>query len=307
MSEGTIPAPSVPRGPSRPARPNCFIAGGIRCGTTWLHAALASHPDVCASPVEKELRFFDRFYDRGVEWYHGHYPARTTSRWVLDSSPSYLDGESVVDRLHAYEPDARLIFLLRDPVRRAYSDYCRHLNARHATFDIPTELAPHSPVVQHGLYYRHLQAYLQRFRPEQMLIALYDDLEQDPKAFLDRVLRFLEISIDHTPPNLRLRTNETKPLKRWPLLHEVLRRGYHSLLHVPVVGTYVFRLRSENAFEFYHRLNCSPNRDYPPFTADLQSRLADFYRPDVEALAEWLQVDLSHWLQIKESPQLAGT
>jgi len=296
---------AVESSPANPAslhlpRPNCFIAGGIRCGTTWLHAALADHPQICVSQIEKEIEFFGPHFHRGESWYRSFFPAKTAARWVVDASPAYLDGPDVADRIHAYDPGARLIFLLRDPVQRAYSDYCRRLNHGDLGFDLSAELHPDSALVRHGFYARHLREYGRRFRREQMLILLYDELVRDPRAFLNRVLEFLEVSTDHTPANLSVRTNETKPLKRWPLLHELLRQGYHSLLHVPMIGSLAFRLRSQNAFSFYHRLNRSTELDYPPFTEELQRRLADLYRDDVDALAEWLGVDLSHWLQVRD-------
>ena len=275
-------------------RANCFIAGGIRCGTTWLHAALAEHPEVCVSKIEKEIHYFDRHFEQGENWYNGYFSANINARWTVDATPAYLDAPHVAQRLQQFEPDARLIFMLRNPTQRAYSDYCRRLNHGQLSLDTDYELRPDAPLVKHGRYFEHLQTYCRYFHRDQMLILLYEDLERDPAALLQRVLQFLSLA-DFTPPNLHTRTNHTKPLKRWPLLHEGLRFCYHAALHLPMFGSLMFRLRSQNAFSFYHRLNRSASLTYPPFNMELQRRLIDYYRNDVAQLADWLQVDLSHW------------
>lgn len=294
--DNTLKVTRFPAAPGELRSPNCFLIGGIRCATTWLYATLAELPEVAVSLVEKETHFFNTHFDLGLEWYRNQFPHDSRARWVLDATPSYLGSPEVPSRIQEYCPDARLIAILRSPVERAYSDYCRRLNHGELTPSIADELTIDSPMVQHGLYYEHLQRYLEHFPREQILVLLYDDLLADPVSFFNQVREFLGISSTLPESKLRGRVNETKPLKRWPFVHQVLRSGYHTMLHWPLLGPMALRLRRGNYLWAYHRLNQDRFADYPPLPEPLRLQLEDYYRDDLQALSVWLGRDLSPWM-----------
>ena len=113
--------------------PSFLIAGGQRCGTTSLYLALAAHPAVLKAVLHKGVHYFDVDYHRGIDWYRGHFPLRSTARRVTDrfgvqaqafeSSPYYMYHPLAAERIAAALPDVRIIVLVRDPVERAYSQY----------------------------------------------------------------------------------------------------------------------------------------------------------------------------------------
>ena len=107
--------------------PDFIIVGAMKSGTTSLFHYLAAHPQVVA-PQHKEIHFFDNQYEKGENWYRRHFPLRTTMRLkenaiTGESSPYYMLHPLAPERMKEVVPEAKLIFLLRDPVERAISHY----------------------------------------------------------------------------------------------------------------------------------------------------------------------------------------
>ena len=105
--------------------PNLIVIGAAKCGTTSLHAYLDEHPEIAMSR-EKELHFFvDRKnWGRGIEWYEAQFDASAPVRG--ESSPGYSAYplyEGVAERMARVVPDAKLVYLVRDPVERVVSHY----------------------------------------------------------------------------------------------------------------------------------------------------------------------------------------
>lgn len=113
--------------------PSFLIVGAQRCGTTSLYKTLIQHPDVLGAGLHKGVHYFDTAYDRGIDWYRGHFPLLRTAdkheratgvRPITgEASPYYMFHPLVPERIARDLPDARLIVMLRDPVERAYSAY----------------------------------------------------------------------------------------------------------------------------------------------------------------------------------------
>ena len=121
--------------------PDFIIGGAPRSGTTWLYAALDLHPNVhMAKPVTPEPKFFlvDELYEQGIYSYCKRWfvqaPAGTMAG---EKSTNYLESPVAAQRIFAHLPQARLIFLLRDPVDRAFNNWLwsRHNGVETESFD----------------------------------------------------------------------------------------------------------------------------------------------------------------------------
>jgi Sulfotransferase domain len=116
-----------------PARmlPSFLLVGGQRCGTTSLFEALAQHPAVRRPPGRKGIHYFDMSYHRGMAWYRGHFPLALPSAHAItgESSPYYMFHPLAAERIARDLPDVKLIVALRDPVERACSAHA-HESAR---------------------------------------------------------------------------------------------------------------------------------------------------------------------------------
>lgn len=195
--------------------PNFLIIGAQKSGTSWLHAMLRQHPDVFMP--EEELHFFDKqqHFARGVAWYEAHFDAAAGRTAVGEKTPDYLwaNGQGVEGHLpdvhrnlHSVVPDAKLIVVLRDPVERAVSAVLHLLRTRrvsplHSLDDLLVGEARHlvrgHGVIEYGFYCEQIEAYLELFDRERMLVLIFEEeVRRDPEAALRRVCGFLGVDPD---------------------------------------------------------------------------------------------------------------
>ncbi len=105
-----------------------FIVGAQRSGTTFLYTLLDKHPQIqMARPVRPEPKFFlkEDEYTRGLDFYlQTYYPdIKEGAVWLGEKSTGYYETPQVAERIHGYFPEAKIVFLLRNPVDRALSNY----------------------------------------------------------------------------------------------------------------------------------------------------------------------------------------
>jgi hypothetical protein len=195
-----------------------LIGGAPRSGTTWLYAALDRHPAIyMAKPIKPEPKFFlvDELYEKGLAHYattwFGDVPA---GRIAGEKSTDYLESATAAERIGRDLPDARLVFILREPVDRAYSNYLwtRMNGLEHESFadalaleeererTLPPRLTFARPYsyFSRGLYADLLQPYVDRFAPDRLLVLKFEDLAERPRALLETLHAFLGVDVRPT-------------------------------------------------------------------------------------------------------------
>lgn len=103
-------------------RVNLFVIGVKKAGTSWLYRLLDFHPEIymCA---EKELYYFGNDYPAHRARYHAHFPFDQPFRFFGEATPEYFRLEGVADELVEYNPEAKLLAILRDPIDRLRSEF----------------------------------------------------------------------------------------------------------------------------------------------------------------------------------------
>ncbi len=234
--------------------PDFLIIGTQKGGTTSLFRYLSDHPQV-APGRKKEIRFFDKRFHRGVDWYRAHYPPRwrrhlyraTRARRLVtgEATPTYLYWPAAPVRVRAVVPNVRLVALLRDPVARAYSHYHHGVRAGREprTFGVAVEeeiegIERGDPpakfaYVARGLYARQLERWWSVFPREQLQILASEDLYKDPDRVVADVCGFLGIR-PPGPAGRRRRAYNRHPYERadaatWDRLTEFFRDENRTL------------------------------------------------------------------------------
>ncbi|XP_029827477.2 heparan sulfate glucosamine 3-O-sulfotransferase 3A1 [Ixodes scapularis] len=186
--------------------PRSLIIGVKKAGTRALLEFLRLHPDVRASGPE--THFFDRHYNRGVEWYRKQMPLSLPDQVTMEKTPSYFVTRQAPARIHTLSPRMRLLVVVRDPVTRALSDYAQTSSKRPNSTLPFEELAfdedgvdPSWSAIRIGLYERHLSRWLEYFAPGQIHVVSGEELVRDPAQEMALVQDFLGlrrlVSHDH--------------------------------------------------------------------------------------------------------------
>ncbi len=197
------------------ARPTFFIIGAPKAGTTSLYYYLKQHPQVVMSSV-KEPNFFSYpelekqklyYKDDSVKneqeylklFNHNNAQAKA----IGEASVSYLFYSGTAVRIKSFQPEAKIIVMLRNPFDRAWSHYLMDykLNYVRDSFDnIATKRVNGHRNNQHfqqyielGLYHRQLKNYIDVFGKEKLYIGLYDELKNNTQKVYDEICSFLNI------------------------------------------------------------------------------------------------------------------
>lgn len=258
--------------------PDFVIVGAARSGSTTLYRSLTEHPDIyMATP--KELRFFNLYYDRGLEWYAEQFVAARPDQYLGEASPEYMADEEAIDRLTGTIPDARLIAILRDPVDRVYSHYWFERVRGRGENTFERDLATNPKMLEIGRYVRGLEHLSRSYPRERILVLFHDDLVADPLAVSRAAYRFIGVDDTFTPPSLGRAANQyvefrSLRVRNWA---QQLPRSVRPLRKV------------------IERLNTHTDVSYPPMAPETRARIAAYYEGPNAALAEWLGRDLPAW------------
>jgi hypothetical protein len=206
--------------------PDFLIIGGNRCGTAALYEYLCGHP--CFVPsFHREVHFFERHFDKGLDWYRAQFPSRAYRFCVSNlAGKRMITGEATTyyifhphapRRIKEALPQVKLIALLRNPVDRAYAQYHQKIRKGHEdlTFEHAIDSEPerlrgerekmlaseaynsfnyrHYSYLERGVYVDQLQRWFQLFPREQMLILRSEDLRADPRGVVANVVKFLDL------------------------------------------------------------------------------------------------------------------
>ncbi|NP_001074058.2 heparan sulfate glucosamine 3-O-sulfotransferase 4 [Danio rerio] len=178
--------------------PQAIIIGVKKGGTRALLEALRVHPDVRA--VGNEPHFFDRNYEKGLDWYRELMPSTLEGQITMEKTPSYFVTNSAPKRIHTMARDIKLIIVVRNPVTRAISDYTQTLSKRPEipTFEVlafknrTLGLIDASwSALRIGIYALHLESWMQYFPLSQMHFVSGERLIVDPAGEMAKVQDFL--------------------------------------------------------------------------------------------------------------------
>jgi hypothetical protein len=177
--------------------PQAFIIGAQKSATTSLAFLLDQHPMiVLAEP--KEPDFLTVNWDKGLNWYRARF--RTTEGILLDASVGYSmapisaerKGEIVAPvRAHSISPDAKFIYMVRDPAERCYSAYWHDVRAGREKRSLRAAIESGAYYVSASFYFRQLENYLKFYSLDRFLIVRFSDFAHDPQGIANRCLHFL--------------------------------------------------------------------------------------------------------------------
>lgn len=299
-------------------KPNVFLIGGCRSGTTSLSRYLGTHPNVFWSTPKGPGYFafdFENYrYMKTMDEYHRCFEgANDGHQAVCEGSTWYLYSKEAVPRILDYNPDARFMVILRNPLEQVPSfhnilytqgnedvaDFERAWglqDRRRAGCDIPPTCREplflhYGDVARFGAQLARLFKHVDRDRVK---ILIYDDYMADPARCYGEVLDFLGVPGDGqtefpiTMPNQRVRSRLLARIAHHPSRLRVgAANAVKKALGIERIGfsDWVERLNSRVA----ERDALSPR---------MQTRLCEYFRDDIDHLSALIDRDLSHWYRV---------
>jgi Sulfotransferase family len=312
--------------------PGFFIVGHAKCGTTALYEMLRAHSQIYMPEYKwaagKEPWYFSRdnphpqtSSERSIEYtgrrkmtleeYLSLFDGVHPDQLIGEASTSYLWSPTAAARIAAARPDARIVAILREPASFLRSLHLQLLvNHHESEKDFRTAVALDEPrrngerIPSHSYwpraliysdrvrYVEQLLRYHTVFPPEQVLVLIYDDFRADNEATLRRVLRFLDVDDAALPAAREANPSIAVRSMRLDALRRSLRRGRGPLPRVlQATGKALTSKRFRNAvFDPLERrlVYGSPPAPDEEFMTLLRRR----FKPEVEAISEYLQRDL---------------
>lgn len=298
----------VAPGPDSPRFPDFVIIGAAKSGTSTLFRYLEQHPGIFASHP-KEPCYFDTdvAWERGERWYASLFRDAGLDQLCGEGSTNYtrwpqVDG--VPERMRALIPDAKLIYVMRDPVKRSYSHYvhrwAREVHPGEPFTESFSEFVAHDPMcLDSSDYVTQIDRFLEHYPREQLLLLTFEQLVADPRDTLSRVFGFLGVEDISSEMTLGMKANETRRLLEYKardsvvdhsrtmrlakrVMSPLLPEGYKDWIRQRFWDT---KAAKERAAKFMP----------PPLTADERVELMRRFEPRNEALRDRYGVDISAW------------
>lgn len=267
--------------------PRFIVIGAVKAATTWTQKQLSANPALFLPAPEPH--YFSTEYARGPDWYARFFLNAPDGVMIGEKSADYLAHPEAAKRIAADAPGVKLIAQLRNPIDRAYSDYCM-LYRRGTVRDDPAAYfrdgTGHGErFLSGGLYARSLAAFFDRFPADDMAVFLFEDIKDRPRETIEKISRHIGVAPHIAPERFGMRENASETA----ILPLSMRKALKPLKRA------VAPLRGGRLFEGARGLFARPV-SYPPLDVDSFERLRNFYADDVKELSDMIGRDLSFWL-----------
>lgn len=288
------------------SKPNLFIVGAAKAGTTSIYHYLKAHPEIYMSPIKepnffgKDIRWenFEPRYQRNtfldndtyfskekleerhiafledMDAYSKLFENGIDSKYRGEASTSYLYSTTAAQEIYTFNPQAKIIIILREPVDRALSHYFMDLSGTGQNEqDVLKGLQEDYQVTEKGwgishlyielsLYYDQVKRYLDCFPRNQICILYYDQLKNDSEKIKDGIYEFLGVPTLGKTPGLQKSYNNTQ-IPKTRLIKQML--GLKKYLP----RTVIHALKQRVSFLFKERKDVKVPREAIRFVANL--------------------------------------
>lgn len=296
--------------------PNFFLVGAPKCGTTALAQYLNTHPNIYMSDP-KEPHFFSEEF---------HLPNFTTWEQYLklfentekqhhiigEASTHYLCSAQAIPKIYDYNPDAKIVAMLRNPVDLVYSYHSQLLynmgdediadfeqawalqQSRRQGRNIP-RLSRNPATLQYssiGSLGTQVEKLLATFPANQVQIIFFEDFKSSTLQIYKHVLKFLELDYDGRTDFPKVNANKTH---RFKALGSFTEKPPQALLNLAAPVKSVLGLKSLGVMSSLRQTNAQSS-ERSPLKAEFRSILIDEFCPEIQKLSGLVNRDLSHWM-----------
>lgn len=284
-------------------KPNFFIVGAPKAGTTSLYHYLDQHPDVFMSEI-KETNFFSieeiksqgLFYNeekiKSLDQYLNLFKDVSNQKAIGEASVSYLFYNSIPTKIYKFNPESRIIILLRNPVNRGFSHFLMDSRLGLVSGNYEDIISKkdmtrmgklhYQQYVELGLYHDQVKRYINTFGNNRVHIIFFEELKSDIENIVRRVFNFLSVS-DEFQPVLDITHNPYKEPKNNFYKYFYKQRTFRKVLSKTLPLSIKDRIFEKSA--------------KPILSKATHDKLIDIYSEDISKLENLLNVDLQTWYE----------
>lgn len=244
--------------------PDFVIIGGQKCGTAWLEENL--NKTGCVATPKRQLHFFDENYNKGEAWYRKQFQHCDSSKIIGEKTTEYFcnNKSSIFSKMHKTIPNAKIVLILRDPVKRALSAVRHSINVGLVRYTddinkvIMHDFKKKSKIklnfIERGVYLPCIKSLHSYYSRDQVLILFFEeDIVRDPEKGFKKVTDFLGVSkIDLSKLDLEKKINSYYYSKAGCMVNYFSRliASNNISLFIRKIVRYIDKRSSFNAFSF---------------------------------------------------------
>lgn len=293
-------------------KPDFIIIGAAKAGTTSIYRYLARHPGIFMSEPKEPTYFArDERFRLGEAWYLSLFKNARPNQLCGEASTNYTNWplyRDTVARMSELVPNAKLIYIMRHPVDRAYSHYIQliqNIRTDNPDYKFDKTFEQHiridESVIQSSNYMLQIKQYLERFPRDQMLFLLFDDFVKDPLQIMRQIATFLGVDpgFDFLGDG-EIKENLNKDKDGW-LIRSRLTAPFKALPGGQFIANHLPLSVRDGIYSLLRRL---PHRerieaDYipPKMRPETRAQLLDYFKQPNAQLAQFLGRDLGTWGQ----------
>ena len=265
-----------------------MIVGTMKSGTTSLAFQLNHNPDICMPPSEIHYFNYDENFSKGEKWYETHFKDCDQTCILGEKTPTYSYLEKIPKRIFEYNPEIKLIWMFRNPIDRAYSNYYHAKRAGNEKYSFKKAIRLEPERIKNDIfkgyltrskYIEQVERYLEYFSIEQMHFILFEDFVKNPINVIKDIFKFLEV-----PFNDFEYQDEIKNVARIPRAPRFLKKSRE------ILGETALLYRIIRKLSFIGR-----KTGYKKMSPRLREQLDGYFEVYNKQLGERTGLDISIW------------
>lgn len=273
--------------------PSFICIGAMKCGTSSLHRYLGEHPEVIMSNP-KETDFFLERNDKSLEWYRKCFKGKAKKYGEI--SPNYTKYplfKGVPNRVHKVLPDVKLIYLVRDPVERAISNYVHNWARMRVSSSIdenfqPVEKCQH---ITNSRYFYQIRRYLKKFPRKNIRIFQSENLRKNRQSVMKKIFEFINVKKSYECKGFEEEYHKSRK-KEVPNRLVMMTQESNLMREIKHM---VKKLLPKKTYEKIRNQMWSKVEKKPKLSKDVLCKVKEYLKSDVERLRSLTGKDFHEW------------
>lgn len=272
-----------------------FFIGPAKTASTWIYHVLNEHPETEVAKSDCTHLFNIHYNLNFQEHFQTMYPG-TKKKLRVDMSQDYLTSVKVPERIKIHNPKAKVIMCIRNPIDRAFSHYwhLKKKNSINYSFeDVLTTYETFSQWIEPGFYSDHLERFESTFEKNNILVLFYDDLLENPKAFLSQIYKFLNIDQHFVPSVLNQRINEAGHKKNASV--KIIQKIGNVMTKIGLYKLFIW-LKSNNVDNVIKDKISTKGEYTEGINPEMKAKLAKIYSKEIKIIEHKFKRNLKNWI-----------